>query len=98
VAERLGGVRALLAYNAAIRQVIYSTNAIESLHARSRRSVRARGGSFPFRRRLPTPVRRRPAAAATAYAAGTGTAGQAAPLLPTGRVVVPPSAPRGTPQ
>jgi putative transposase len=35
-----------LAYNAEIRQVIYSTNAIESLHARFRRSVRARG-HFP---------------------------------------------------
>jgi putative transposase len=35
-----------LAYNAEIRTVIYSTNAIESLHARFRRSVRARG-HFP---------------------------------------------------
>ena len=35
-----------LAYNPEIRQVIYSTNAIESLHARFRRSVRARG-HFP---------------------------------------------------
>jgi putative transposase len=35
-----------LAYNAEIRAVIYSTNAIESLHARFRRSVRARG-HFP---------------------------------------------------
>jgi transposase-like protein len=35
-----------LAYSPEIRQVIYSTNAIESLHARLRRSVRARG-HFP---------------------------------------------------
>jgi putative transposase len=35
-----------LAYNAEIRAVIYSTNAIESLYARLRRSVRARG-HFP---------------------------------------------------
>jgi transposase-like protein len=35
-----------LAYNAEIRKVIYSTNAIESVHARLRRSVRARG-HFP---------------------------------------------------
>jgi putative transposase len=35
-----------LAYNPEIRQVIYSTNAIESLHARFRRSLRARG-HFP---------------------------------------------------
>ena len=35
-----------LAYNPEIRQVIYSTNAIESLHARFRNSVRARG-HFP---------------------------------------------------
>jgi putative transposase len=35
-----------LAYTAEIRAVIYSTNAIESLHARFRRSVRARG-HFP---------------------------------------------------
>jgi putative transposase len=35
-----------LAYSAEIRAVIYSTNAIESLHARFRRSVRARG-HFP---------------------------------------------------
>ena len=35
-----------LTYNPEIRQVIYSTNAIESLHARFRRSVRARG-HFP---------------------------------------------------
>ena len=35
-----------LAYNPEIRKVIYSTNAIESLHARFRRSVRARG-HFP---------------------------------------------------
>jgi putative transposase len=35
-----------LAYNPEIRQVIYSTNAIESLHARFRRSIRARG-HFP---------------------------------------------------
>jgi putative transposase len=35
-----------LAYNPEIRQVIYSTNAIESLHARFRRSVRVRG-HFP---------------------------------------------------
>ena len=34
------------AYSAEIRAVIYSTNAIESLHARFRRSVRARG-HFP---------------------------------------------------
>ena len=32
-----------LAYSPEIRKVIYSTNAIESLHARFRRSVRARG-------------------------------------------------------
>ena len=35
-----------LAYSPEIRTVIYSTNAIESLHARFRRSVRARG-HFP---------------------------------------------------
>jgi putative transposase len=35
-----------LSYSAEIRKVIYSTNAIESLHARFRRSVRARG-HFP---------------------------------------------------
>ncbi len=35
-----------LAYSPEIRTVIYSTNAIESLHARFRRSVRARG-RFP---------------------------------------------------
>ena len=35
-----------LSYSAEIRAVIYSTNAIESLHARFRRSVRARG-HFP---------------------------------------------------
>ena len=35
-----------LAYNPEIRQVMYSTNAIESLHARFRRSIRARG-HFP---------------------------------------------------
>lgn len=35
-----------LAYSPEIRKVIYSTNAIESLHARFRRSVRARG-HFP---------------------------------------------------
>jgi putative transposase len=35
-----------LAYNPEIRKVIYSTNAIESVHARLRRSVRARG-HFP---------------------------------------------------
>jgi Transposase, Mutator family len=35
-----------LAYDAEIRKVVYSTNAIESLHARLRRSVRARG-HFP---------------------------------------------------
>ncbi len=34
-----------LAYSPEIRTVIYSTNAIESLHARFRRSVRARGHS-----------------------------------------------------
>ena len=32
-----------LAYSPEIRKVIYSTNAIESVHARFRRSVRARG-------------------------------------------------------
>ena len=37
-----------LAYSPEIRRVIYSTNAIESLHARMRRSVRARG-HFPER-------------------------------------------------
>jgi putative transposase len=35
-----------LAYNPEIRKVVYSTNAIESVHARLRRSVRARG-HFP---------------------------------------------------
>jgi putative transposase len=35
-----------LAYSPEIRKVIYSTNAIESLHARFRRSIRARG-HFP---------------------------------------------------
>jgi putative transposase len=35
-----------LAYSAEIRRVIYSTNAIESMHARFRRAVRARG-HFP---------------------------------------------------
>jgi len=35
-----------LAYNPEIRKVLYSTNAIESVHARLRRSVRARG-HFP---------------------------------------------------
>lgn len=35
-----------LAFDAEIRRIIYSTNAIESLHARFRRSVRARG-HFP---------------------------------------------------
>ena len=35
-----------LAYSPEIRKVIYSTNAIESLHARFRRSVKARG-HFP---------------------------------------------------
>jgi transposase-like protein len=35
-----------LAYSAEIRKVIYSTNAIESLHARFRRAVRTRG-HFP---------------------------------------------------
>jgi transposase-like protein len=35
-----------LAYSPEIRKIIYSTNAIESLHARFRRSVRARG-HFP---------------------------------------------------
>ena len=35
-----------LAYSPEIRKVIYSTNAIESVHARFRRSVRARG-HFP---------------------------------------------------
>jgi transposase-like protein len=35
-----------LAYDAEIRKILYSTNAIESLHARLRRSVRARG-HFP---------------------------------------------------
>jgi putative transposase len=38
-----------LAYSPEIRTVIYSTNAIESLHARFRRSVRARG-HFPTER------------------------------------------------
>ena len=36
----------LLAYSSEIRKVIYSTNAIESVHARFRRAVRARG-HFP---------------------------------------------------
>jgi transposase-like protein len=35
-----------LAYSPEIRRVIYSTNAIESLHARFRRATRARG-HFP---------------------------------------------------
>jgi len=35
-----------LTYNLEIRRILYSTNAIESLHARLRRSVRARG-HFP---------------------------------------------------
>ena len=35
-----------LAYDPEIRRVIYSTNAIESLHARMRRATRARG-HFP---------------------------------------------------
>ena len=35
-----------LDYPAEIRRVIYSTNAIESLHARMRRATRARG-HFP---------------------------------------------------
>jgi putative transposase len=33
----------LLAYDPEIRRVIYSTNAIESLHARMRRATRSRG-------------------------------------------------------
>jgi transposase-like protein len=37
---------ASLAHSAEIRRVIYSTNAIESLHARFRRAVRVRG-HFP---------------------------------------------------
>ena len=44
--ERLAGVRPFLAYSPEIRKVLYSTNAIESVHARLRRSVRARG-HFP---------------------------------------------------
>jgi Transposase, Mutator family len=43
--DGLGRVRAF-AYSPEIRKVIYSTNAIESVHARLRRSVRARG-HFP---------------------------------------------------
>ncbi len=46
LAERLCRVRALLSYSPEIRRVIYSTNAIESMHARFRRAVRVRG-HFP---------------------------------------------------
>lgn len=38
-----GAAVPFLAYSPEIRAVIYSTNAIESLHARFRRSVQARG-------------------------------------------------------
>jgi putative transposase len=47
VAQRLVGVRAVLGlYDVEIRKIICSTNAIESLNARYRRAVRARG-HFP---------------------------------------------------
>ena len=46
LAERLAEFVPFLAYSPEIRKVIYSTNAIESLHARFRRSVRTRG-HFP---------------------------------------------------
>lgn len=39
----MGRVPAVLNYGPEIRRVIYSTNAIESLHARMRRATRARG-------------------------------------------------------
>jgi transposase-like protein len=42
----VGGVRAVLAFDAEIRTVVCSTNAIESVNARIRRAVRARG-HFP---------------------------------------------------
>ncbi|MCO1659748.1 transposase [Pseudonocardia sp. S2-4] len=44
--ERLGGVRAVPAFDPEIREVVCSTNAIESVNARIRRAVKARG-HFP---------------------------------------------------
>jgi putative transposase len=46
VGQRLGGVHPVFDYDVAIRKVLCSTNAIESLNARYRRAVRARG-HFP---------------------------------------------------
>jgi putative transposase len=46
VAGRLAGVHTFLAYDVEIRRVLFSTNAIESLHARYRRAVSVRG-HFP---------------------------------------------------
>ena len=40
-----------LAYDVEIRRVLFSTNAIESLNARYRRAVNAKGHSRPSRRR-----------------------------------------------
>ena len=42
----MGRVRAVLQFDPGIRRIVYSTNAIESLNARIRRAVRARG-HFP---------------------------------------------------
>jgi transposase-like protein len=42
VGQRVGRVRALLAFDTEIRKVICSTNAIESVNARIRRAVTAR--------------------------------------------------------
>ena len=44
--ERLGGVRALPGHDNEIRTIICTTNAIESIDARLRRAVKARG-HFP---------------------------------------------------
>ena len=46
VEQRLGGVRAVPDLRREIRKVVCSTNAIESVNARIRRAVRARG-HFP---------------------------------------------------
>ena len=46
MAQRVGGVHPFLDYDVEIRKIICTTNAIESLNARYRRAVRARG-HFP---------------------------------------------------
>ncbi len=46
VGERLGRVRPVLQFDAEIRRIVCTTNAIESVNARIRRAVRARG-HFP---------------------------------------------------